>query len=99
MAFVTIKFGGRFPDGMLLTDGGADNAFGCPGHQVWRGGFLRGCYRPKAAQTTLLAALVIKFGGRFPPGILLADGGAAYNAFGCPGHQVWRRVPCWDAVG
>ena len=31
---LAIKFGGNFLNGMLLTDGGADNAFGGPGHQV-----------------------------------------------------------------
>ena len=39
LAVLAINFGGEILAGMLLTDadGGADNAFDGPGHQVWRG--------------------------------------------------------------
>ena len=51
-----------------------------------------------AAQTTPLAALAIKFGGGFPTGMLLIDGGSD-NAFVALRHQVWRWAPCGDAAG
>ena len=41
-----------------------------------------------AAQTTYLAALVTKFGGALPAGMLQAEGGTD-NAFGGHCHQVW----------
>ena len=50
------------------------------------------------AQTTPLAAIVTKFGGGLPAGMLLDDGGA-YNVVSGSRHQVWRQDPCWDAVG
>ena len=45
-----------------------------------------------------LAALDIKFGRDLPVGMLLIDGGAE-DAFGGPGHQVWRQGPCGDTAG
>ena len=50
-----------------------------------------------AAQTMLLAALAIKFGGELPAGMLLADGGADI-AFGGSGHQFWWWAPCADTA-
>ena len=61
-------------------------------------GSLRGYCRPTVAQKRFSAALAIKFSGRIPTGTLLADGGAD-DAFGGPGHQVWRRDPCGDDAG
>ena len=46
----------------------------------------------------LLAAFANKFGRDIPTGILLAGGGAD-DPFRGPGHQVWLRALCWDAVG
>ena len=51
-----------------------------------------------AAQTTPLVALVTKFGGGLPAGMLLAHG-SADNVFGDPFHQVWCRAPCWNTDG
>ena len=51
-----------------------------------------GCCWLTGVQIMPLGALASKFGVGTPAGMLMADGGTD-NAFGGPGHQVWRRTP------
>ena len=61
-------------------------------------GSLRECCFPTAVYTTLSAALVIKFGGRFSAWMLLEDSGVD-NTSGICDHQVWRGASCGYAAG
>ena len=56
-------------------------------------GSLLGCCWPAAAQAMPSAALIMKFGGGIPVGILLAGGGTD-SVVVRPCHQVWWRNSC-----
>ena len=61
-------------------------------------GSLQGCCCPTAAPITYVSSLAIKVGRGLSDGMPLADGGAD-DAFGGPGHQVWRQDPSGNAAG
>ena len=80
-----IKFGGGLSAGMLLADGGPEDAFGGPDDQVWRRarrGDAAEMLQADGRTTTLLAVLVITFGGRLPAMMLMADSSVGDHASG-----------------